>query len=301
MTQRAQTTDILVLIGLSIMWSSSFIFIKIAVETIPPISISAGRILLATLILGLVMVAKKQKLPTDGRSWLFFLLIGCIGNGLPFFLISWGEIRVDSSVAAILIAASPLASFIIGHFITTDERLTGPRSAGVLVGFIGIVVLIGPYALLELGADVVSQLAVVGGAVCYVCASFIARRMPPMNQMAKSTGTLIMASLVMIPLSLILDQPWTLNPELEALLSVGYLGLFSTAIASLMLFYLIARVGATFLSLNNYINPILGILWGYLIATEIPTTQTYIGLALIMSGLLLTQLRSAIRKRPSKI
>lgn len=296
MTQRAQARDIFVLIGLSLMWSSSFIFIKIAIETIPPVSISAGRILLAVVILGVVMVARKQKLPTDGRSWLFFLLIGCIGNGLPFFLISWGEIRIDSSVAAILIAASPLASFIVGHFVTTDERLNGPRSVGVLVGFIGIVVLIGPSALLALGADVISQLAVVGGAICYVSASFIARRMPPMGHTVKATGTLIMAAMVMVPLSLIIDRPWTLSPAPEALFAVGFLGLFSTALASLMLFYLIARVGATFLSLNNYINPVLGIIWGYLIAMEIPTTQTYIGLGLIMSGLLFTQLRGFGRK-----
>ncbi len=294
-TNKAQPVDILILVGLSIMWSSSFVFIKVAVETIPPITISAGRITFAALLLGLFMIVRKEKLPTDPRSWLYFLMLGCIGNGLPFFLISWGEIRVDSSVAAILIAASPLSSFIIGHLVTTDERLNLPRTVGVVIGFIGIIMLIGPESILALGEDAVSQLAIVGGAICYVCSSFIARRMPPMSQSAKSTGTMIVATFVMIPMSLLIDQPWTLAPTTEAFLSVAYLGLFSTAIASLMLFFLISRVGATFLSLNNYINPILGIAWGYFLVSEVPTLQTWAGLGLILAGLIVTQFRRRVR------
>ncbi|GLQ04962.1 DMT family transporter [Sneathiella chinensis] len=299
MSNKAQPIDMMVLVGLSLMWSSSFVFIKIAVETITPLSVATGRIFIAAVVLYLVMKVRGLTLPTDLRSWIFFLLIGIIGNALPFFLISWAELTIDSSVASILIAAAPLASFLIGHFATTDERLTLMRTTGVLLGFAGIIVMIGPEALLKLGVNAVSQLAIVAGATCYVTAGFIARKMPPLAPETRGTGVLVMASVITVPICLVVDQPWTLDPSLESLTALVAIGIFPTAMATLMLFFLIIRVGATFVALNNYINPVLGVVWGYLLASEIPTLQTWAGLLLILGGLIVTQIRAV--RGPAKV
>ncbi|MFT6558199.1 DMT family transporter [Sneathiella sp.] len=291
MINKAQTLDYVALGALALMWSSSFLFIKIAVQTLSPLTVSSGRMLTAALFLYLIMKIRGVSLPTDRQSWTFFALIGVIGNAVPFYLISWAELEVDSSVAAILIGSVPLSSFLIGHFATKDEKLTAPRLMGVLIGFAGIIVMIGPGALAELGLNAFSQLAIVAGGFCYVSASFIARKMPPMEPVSRAAGVLITASLVSVPICLVLDAPWRQTPDLSSLTAVLVLGIFPTAIATLLLFFVIMRAGATFVSLNNYINPVLGVAWGYLFFGEEPVSQTWGGLALITAGLIVTQLK----------
>ena len=300
MSSKAQPIDFLALVCLSLMWSSSFLFIKIAVETVTPLTVAAGRLLVAAIALYIFMKIRGASLPRDKRSWLFFFLIGLIGNSIPFYLISWAEVTIDSSIAAILIASAPLASFLIGHMVTADEKLTLPRITGVLAGFAGIVVLIGHESLLSFGTNAISQLAIVGGAICYVSASFIAKKMPPMDPYARAAGVLIMASLMSVPVSLFVDQPWTLTPSMDSLVAVLFLGLFPTAVATLILFFLVMRVGATFVALNNYINPVLGVAWGYWFMSENPSPQTALGLAMILGGLVVTQLKFAKTRRRDK-
>lgn len=291
MSNKPQTIDYLALVGLSLMWSSSFIFIKMAVDTVTPLTVAAGRMLLAAIVLYLVMKIRKVDLPTDRTSWTFFFLIGVVGNVVPFILISWAQVTVDSSVAAILIGAAPLISFVLGHFVTTDEKLNLDRTIGVIIGFVGIIVLIGPEAIMKLGNNAISQLAIVAGAGCYVSASFIARKMPDMDPFARAAGVLIMASVIGVPISLVFDQPWDLVPSLLSVGAIFVLGIFPTALATVLLFFVISRVGATFVALNNYLNPVLGVVWGYLFFSEVPSVQIYTGLGLILGGMILTQLR----------
>lgn len=290
MTRKVQLLDFVALVALSLMWSSSFLFIKISVETLTPMTVAASRMLIAAVLLYLIMKMKGLSLPRDSKSWLFFLAIGLIGNAVPFYLISWAELTIDSSIASILIASAPLAAFMIGHVVTTDEKLNFSRFIGVIIGFIGIIVLIGPGAILNLGVNALSQIAVIVGAICYVSASFIARHMPPMEPLPRAAGVLIVASLIAVPMALILDEPWNLTPSMDSLLAVGVLGVFPTAIATLILFFLVMRAGATFVALNNYINPVLGVVWGYFFMAEYPVSQTYLGLGLILGGLILTQI-----------
>ncbi len=300
MNLKAQPLDYLALVALSLMWSSSFLFIKIAVDTLTPMSVAAGRMLIAAVILYLFMKIRGMSLPIDKRSWLFFLVIGLVGNAIPFYLISWAELTIDSSVASILIASAPLAAFMIGHVATKDERLTLPRLIGVITGFVGIVVLIGPESIMGLGVNALSQLAIVLGAICYVTAGFTAKHMPDMDPASRAAGVLIMASLIAVPITLYLDKPWTLTPSIDSLLALGMLGIFPTAIATLILFFLIMRVGATFVALNNYINPVLGVAWGYFFMAENPVPQTFMGLTLILGGLVVTQLKFRTLKRSAE-
>lgn len=291
MSNKPLPLDFLALLALSLMWSSSFLFIKFAVETLPPQTVAAGRILIAATVLYTVMRLTKAKLPRDRKSWLFFLVIGFFGNVLPFNLISWAQLTVDSSIASILIGTAPLIGFVLGHLLTEDEKLTKERVLGVVVGFAGLIVLIGPQAIMQLGTNAISQLAIVAGALCYVSCGFVARAMPEMNSFSRAAGVLIVASVIAVPISLFVDQPWTLSPTGQSLGALVVLGVFPTAIATVVLFFVIMRVGATFVALNNYLNPVLGVVWGYLFATEIPTVQTYSGLALILGGMIVTQLK----------
>lgn len=291
MSNKPQPLDFLALLALSLMWSSSFLFIKFAVDTLPPQTVAAGRILVAAIVLYVVMRLTKAKLPMDRRSWLFFLVIGFLGNVLPFNMISWAQLTVDSSIASILIGTAPLIGFVLGHLLTEDEKLTRERVIGVVVGFAGLIVLIGPNAILNLGTNAISQLAIVAGALCYVTSGFIARAMPGMNAFSRAAGVLLMASLIAVPIALFVDQPWTLSPSAQSLGALVVLGIFPTAIATVLLFFVIMRVGATFVALNNYLNPVLGVIWGYLFASEIPSLQTYTGLALILGGMIVTQLK----------
>ncbi len=291
MSTKPQTADFVALFMLSLLWSSSFLFIKIAVQTITPSTVAAGRIFIAALALYLIMRLRGARLPMDRRSWFFFLVIGIIGNVLPFNMISWAQVTVDSSIASILIGTAPLIGFVLGHLLTEDEKLTADRVFGVSVGFVGLIVLIGPDAILRLGTNAISQFAIVAGATCYVTSGFITRHMPAMDPIARAAGVLIVASVIAVPIALINDAPWTLTPDIGSVLALLVLGLFPTALATLILFFVIMRAGATFVALNNYLNPVLGVLWGYLFAREIPTVQTYAGLCLILGGMIFTQLK----------
>jgi len=305
MSNKPQPIDFIVLLGLALMWSSSFLFIKIAVETITPLTVAAGRLFIAAIILYAFMKIKGIDLPRDRKSWIFFLAIGVIGNVIPFSLISWAELTVDSSIASILIGSMPLISFVLGHFITRDEKLTPDRALGVIVGFTGIIILIGPDAILSLGGNVLGQFAIILGGGGYVVASFMARSMPEMEPRARAGGVLIVASFISVPIALVFERPWTLDPTPLSLGALVVLGIFPTAVATVLLFFVIMRVGATFVALNNYLNPALGVIWGYWFVSEIPSTQTYIGLGLILAGMIFTQLKlsrlvgAKLKRKPS--
>ncbi len=281
----------LLLIALATIWSSSFSVIKIGVETLPPITLAALRIGLATVVLYGYMRIKGLHIPRDRRFWKLAFWVGLLGNGLPFTLIGWGEKTIDSGLAAILMAVMPLASLLLVHVFTTDERLTVPKLAGIVVGFLGMVVLVGPESLKGLGGDLVAQLAVAGGALCYAVASTVAVRMPTLHPAERSMAVLAIASLQMIPLSLWFDRPWTASPDLAAWAAGIYLGLFPTALAAIIYFHLITYRGATFIALNNYIVPALGVVWGWLFLAENISARGLAALALILVGIAIANSR----------
>jgi len=218
------------------------------------------------------------------RLWWMFFLIGVFGNVLPFILINWGEVRISSGLAATLISLMPLSALVLGS-IFSDEILNFRRIAGIVMGLGGVVVLIGPQELIALGDDVLPQLAVTIGAVCYAIAGILIRKLPSGNRLENGAGILISASIIMLPASLLADAPWTIEYNWSAVLSSLYLGIFPTALATILLIEVIARRGVTFLSLNNYLIPAMGVLWGVLFLGEATTPSILIGLAVILSGI----------------
>jgi drug/metabolite transporter (DMT)-like permease len=277
--------DYLLLLMLGAVWGFSFLLIKLAVATIPPLTVAAGRICLGAALLLLVAIIRGAPLRQLRASWLPLLAMGGLGTVLPFFLISWGETRIDSGLAAILMSATPLYTIILAHFLVAGEPLTVGKVAGVALGFAGMVVLVGPSALSGLGGVLVAQLAVAVAPLCYAGNSIVARRLPPMPPELVGAGMLLAATIIGLPASLLIDRPWELAPSGLSLLAVIGLGVVCTAFGYLLLFRIIAGAGAGFSSFNNYLVPLFGLLWGALLLGERPEPRALIALLLIFAGI----------------
>ncbi|MCK5547308.1 MAG: EamA family transporter [Rhodospirillaceae bacterium] len=265
------------------MWSLSFTVIKVGVEHVPPVTLAAMRIAIAAVMLWLWMRLRGGRLHFRPRMWWMFFLIGIFGNVFPFIMINWGELKISSGLAATLISLMPLSALVLGHFFS-DEILNLRRIFGIILGLVGVVILIGPAELMALGDDILPQIAVTLGAVCYAIAGILVRKLPAGEPLEQGAGILIAATVVMAPASLIADAPWAIEYTWTAFWSAMYLGIFPTAIATILLIEVIARRGVTFLSLNNYLIPALGVLWGVLFLGEKVTPSTLSGLGVILVG-----------------
>lgn len=278
--------DIVLLLTLATVWSLSFAAIKVAVVTIPPVTLAALRLAVAAVVLWMLMRRRGGRLPPfSAAQWPALFVIALLGNGIPFFLIGWGEIKIDSGIAAVLMAVMPLATALMAHFFTTSEKLTGIKFLGVCIGFSGVVVAAGADALAGMGDEAVRQAAVACGALCYGVAAVLARRLPPAGPVDRSAAVIVIAAAQMILVSLVLDAPWALSPAPEAWAAVLYLGLFPTALAAVIYFRLIAARGATFISYNNYLIPVLGLGWGILFLGETAGLKSLAALALVLTGI----------------
>ena len=273
------------LVLLSAIWSSSFVFIKIGVETVPPTTLAAARIVLAATILAAVMATRRQPWPRGRGPWALLVGVAVFGNALPFTLIAWGEQRIDSGLAAILMAVMPLATLVLAHLATADERLTVPRVAGVAIGFAGVMALVGREALGGVGTAAAHQAAVAGAAICYALAATLARRLPPLTSLARATAALACAGAVMIPAAILVDRPWSLAPSAGSVASIAYLGLVPTAVGTLIYFRLLSAAGATFVSFTNYLLPVMGVTWGALVLGERLTTEMLLAMVAILAGI----------------
>jgi drug/metabolite transporter (DMT)-like permease len=283
--------DYLHLGGLSLLWGSSFLFIKIAVEHgVPPMTVAAFRIGLGAALLLFIAGARGQSWPplrtrTDMRLWLRILLLGVIGNSVPFFLISWGEQSTTSQLAGILMAIIPLLVVILAHFFTHDERLGLVKLAGVALGFAGVIVLVGVDALRGLGNQVFGQALIIGGCIAYSLYGVAARHLPRLAP-DLLIGVILFAGFVaLLPFWLIIDRPWTLVWQWQGMVALAWLGLIATGTGNLLYFMLLRRAGAGFAANNNYLVPPLALVYGYLVLGEQPHLNALAALVLILVGL----------------
>ena len=279
------TRQFLILLVLGLIWGASFLFIKVAVVTIPPFTVAFGRTALAALILYVVLRYRGLKLGSWGPLWGAFLILGLFNGAVPYTLITWAEIHIDSGLAAILNALMPLFTVLLAHFFTQDEKLNWMKVIGILLGFLGIMVLIGPAVLKGLGTHVIGQLAVVGAAWCYAMAAIYGRRLKEVPPLVSATGQLIGAALLTLPLSFIIDTPWQLSVTLLSLGALACLSLLGTALAYILYYYLLSRIGATNVSLVTYLLPITGVFWGALLLGERLHWSAFLALALILAGI----------------
>ena len=262
------------------MWGSSFMFNKLAVASVPPATVVAGRLALGTITLLVLLYARGLRVPPLGPIWGAYALLGFLGNALPFFLIAWGQQVVDSALAGILMAAMPLATLVLAHFVVHGEHMTTNRLAGFVLGFLGIVFLMEPAAV-----------AGIGGALCYSANSVLARLLIKTDFLVAATGTLLVAAALMLPIALLHDKPWTLQPSGASLASIVWLGVGPTAIATICYFRLISSAGPTFMSLVNYLSPAIAVFLGVTLLGEKPGVAAYAGLTCILLGIAISQWR----------
>ncbi len=279
------------LVLLAMIWGSSFTFIKVALDAITPLSIAAGRISLAAIVLVSIAYFRKETFPREKHIWGWLLALAVLGNAAPFFLIGWGEHTVDSGMTSVLMSVVPLTVPIMAHFFTDDEKLTPYMMIGVLIGFAGLLVLIGPSALSGLGDDLISQGAIVLAALCYGAASLVARRLRHVPFMVVASGSMVLAATMMLPTALIIDHPWTFTPEPLHWGAIIYLGLFPTALANILLLQVINSSGVSFLALNNYLVPVFGVAIAALTLGENIPPEMLSAMGIIFFGIFVSNLK----------
>lgn len=270
---RMSGQDWLLLVALSVLWGGTFFFAKIALADIPPMTLVFGRVSIAAVTLFIVLKASGLALPSFGRLWAAFFVLGLINNVLPFNLIFWGQhqmpAEIAASLASILNATTPVFAVVIAHFLTLDEKLTPRRALGVVFGFMGVFLLLAP-RLLSAGAraDVpaaLGMLACLSASCVYVFGGLYARRFKAMGvaPMQLAFGQLAASSLIMLPVASFADRPWTLPmPGLAPLAALAGLAVISTALAFVLFFRILASAGTTNLLLVTFLIPVTAILLG---------------------------------------
>jgi drug/metabolite transporter (DMT)-like permease len=281
---------------LAILWGVSFFFSKVALAELPPMTLVLGRFGLAALALLLAARAGGHRMPRSPRVWAGFLVLGALNSFIPFGLIAWGQVQLTSGLASILNATTPLFTALVAH-AWGDERLTRSRLAGVLVGFAGVCVLIGPGALQSLGVHTLAELAIVGAAVSYGFAGTYGRRFRALPPVVPVAGMMTTAAALALPIALVVDRPWTLSVGAQTWGALLGLALLSTALGFVLYFRLLATAGATNVMLVTLLMPIVALLLGALLLGEAVTAMALAGMALIFAGLLAIDGR-LLRARP---
>ena len=279
------------LLALSVLWGGSFFFVGVAIRELPPFTIVFLRVLIAALALQLILPLAGVRFPTSMPVLRAFFGMGILNNVIPFCLIVYGQKHVASGLASILNATTPLFTVILTHFLTADEKLNAGKLTGVIIGFIGVVVMLGGAAFSNsqgLGGDTLSQVAILAAAFTYGLSGIFGRRFKAMGvpPLATAAGQVTASSLILLPVMMLVDTPWTLPmPSADVWLAISGLALISTAIAYILFFRILATAGATNLLLVTFLIPVSAIILGSWRLGESLAARHYLGMALIGCGL----------------
>jgi drug/metabolite transporter (DMT)-like permease len=289
------------LLLLSLLWGSSFFFYKLLVAVLPPVTVVLGRVGIAAIALNLWLLLGGARLP-PGR-WSRFLLLGFLNNVLPFVLIAWGETRITSGMASILNATTPIFMVLVAHFGTSDEKLTWGKMVGIGCGIAGTMVLVGPAAFSGVSA-VWGEIAVIAASASYGFGGVYSRRFKDLPPLVAATGQISGAAIILLPLSLVADHPWTLAmPGWQIWTALGTIALVNTALAYFVYFKMLASAGVTYISLCTFLIPIIALFLGAIFLHEAVTMQAIAGMAIIALGLAAIDGRIArlLSRRPAAV
>jgi len=276
--------DILLLMVLATLWGASYTFIKLGVATIPPVTFIAGRTLIAGLLLLGILRLRGIALPRDAATWRRFLFQAVLNSVVPFCLIAWAEYTVDAGLATILNSTSPIFTFLLTVAITRHEPVTPRKLFGVLAGLTGICLIVGLQALNGLGRELIAQLAVIAATVCYAGAAIFGRGFRGLDPMLPAAGSLLSGTAILLPVSLLVDRPWTLEPSASSLLALLCLAVFSTALAFVIYFRLIHTLGSVGTTAQAYLRVPVGVGIGVLFLGESLGPTAWIGFVCVIVG-----------------
>ena len=277
---------------IAIIWGGAFMFVRIALSDFPPLTLAAGRILIGAISLYALMRLRGLSLPSfkDARLWRFILLVALLSSSMPFALLSWGQQHVPSAFAGMTMAALPIFVLPLAHFFVPGEQIYLRKVIGFSVGFLGAILLIGTSNLgvAEGKIETLARVACITAAFCYACGSIATRQCPPVNELALSTGSLILAALILTPVALLFDGLPKI-PSFTGILAILYLGLIPTALAFIIKVAVTRSAGPSFMTLTNYQVPVWSVIFGSIFLGEILPVTLFVALGLILLGLAITQ------------
>ena len=282
--RQPSVTDYIFLVVLALIWASAFFNIKIATYSYGPVTIAFLRILLGAIpVIGLCFF-KKIKIEAFSKDWYWFAAIGIINLVIPFFLIAYGVQKVQSNLAAILMASTPLSATVLAHFFTKNEKINFIKVLGVMIGFSGIVFLFSDNILINEN-NFISALLILGGSTFYVIGGLLTLKVSDKKNENVTASILIWATIFLLPITAYIEQPWNLNPRLDSTISLVYLGVFSTGLAWLMRFRILKNNGLVFQAQVAYLIPIFGIILGYIFLNEIITSKVIVAVIAVVLGI----------------
>jgi len=271
------------LIAIVMLWGSAFALNEVAIDAFTPLALVTGRFIIAAVVLTTVIWLKGQALPRSGRFWLYCLAMATIGNALPFWLIT--EAQLTMSIM-------PLSTLLLAHFFVPGERLNSQKLVGFLLGFLGIMVLIGPEALLELrgqGTAFWAQIGTLLAAVCYAANAIIARHRPSFDPITAAAGMMIVGAVIMVPIGAVGLPGQIANASFQGLAAAAALAIMASVIAPVVFLRLIALAGPSFVAFINYLIPLWAIVLGVALLGEQPRWSAFLALSLILGGLAVSE------------
>ncbi|QTL03808.1 EamA family transporter [Aquabacter sp. L1I39] len=289
--------DLALLLLLSTLWGASYSFIRVGVETIPPVTLIAARTLIAGGLLALVVQARGLSWPRAWRFWGQCAVQALLNSVVPFTLIAWAERSIEAGLATILNATSPVFAFLVTALLARHEAVSGRKLLGVAGGLAGTLLIVGVDALSGLGRDVAAQLAVVAASACYGGAAVWGRRFAGLDPLFPAAGSLLIGASVLVPVSLLIDRPWMLTPSPGSLGALVALSVASTALAFVLYFHLVQRLGAVGTTAQAYLRVPIGVAIGVLALGEHLSGTALAGLGLILAGVIAMTTPAGRRKR----
>ncbi|NYJ13474.1 drug/metabolite transporter (DMT)-like permease [Rhizobium leguminosarum] len=293
--------ELLLLLALATLWGSSYTFIKIGVETIPPVTLIAVRTLIAGGILLAVLRYRRIRLPTDGETWRRFFVQACLNSVIPFTLIAWAEQSVDAGLAVILNSATPIFTFLLTVLIARHEQVTARKLFGVISGLAGICLVIGVEVLGGLGESLLAQLAIILATACYAGAAIFSKNFKGLDPAVPAAGSLISGAVILLPVSLVVDRPWTLDPSAASILALLALSAFSTALAFAIYFRLVQTLGSVGTTSQAYLRVPIGVAIGIVFLGERLSPTAWIGLVCVIFGVAAMTIPARVRATTARI
>ena len=279
-----KTLDYFLLTTLALIWASAFFNIKIATYSYGPITIAFLRILFGAIPVIILCLVKNIKIEAFSNDWMWYASIGIINLVIPFFLIAYGVQKVQSNLAAILMSSTPISATILAHFFVDKEKINFFKIIGIILGFLGILYLFSDNLLIT-NSNFFSALMILLGSTFYVVGGILTLKISHKKNENVTASILIWGTLIICPISLFFEQPWTLSPRLDSTLSLIYLGVFPTGIAWLLRFVILKKNGLVFQSQVAYLIPIFGVILGFLFLDELITSKVLIALVAVILGI----------------
>jgi drug/metabolite transporter (DMT)-like permease len=280
-------TELPLLALLALLWGSSYLFIKVAVEEIPPITLMAVRVTGAAIFLLTIMKLSSTALPNRLKDWRMLFVLAILNSIGAWTVLAWGLQYVDSALASVLNSTSPIFVFLFTFLFTRHEVLNARKMAGALLGMAGVALIVGIDALSGLGSQVAGQIACLAGSIFYACAAIYGKRFGHLGALATAAGTMILASVVLIPAALFFEHPWTLRPSIQSMAAVATLSILCTGVALLIYFRLIQTLGSMGVASQAYLRAGVGVMLGIIFLGETLSLPIALGLVAALTGVAL--------------